>query len=78
MNSFDDYTWENDRHDPMTIVVKHQGHVLMRFWIGDAMLGAGRERIMAQVHEWDHLPSHAEWHAAAKEDLVKIKEKYEK
>ena len=73
--SFDDYTWENDKDDPMIVVVKRQGQPLMRFFIGEAMEGAGRKRVMAHVRECDHSSWLKEWREHAEEDMLdKLKE----
>lgn len=72
---FDDYSWENDPDDLMTILIKCHGDVVMRFSMHEAMENAGRCRIMAHVNECDHSPWLTEWHAEAKEDLVRILKK---
>lgn len=69
---FDNYSWENDTTDPMIILIKYHGDVVMRIFLGEAMENAGRQRIMAHVHECDHSPWLTEWHTEAKEDLVRI------
>jgi len=68
--SFDDYSWENDKDDPMIVIIKRQGQPLMRFFIGEAMEGAGRKRVMTHVRECDHSSWLKEWREAAEEDML--------
>lgn len=68
--SFDDYSWENDKDDPMIVIIKRQGQPLMRFFIGEAMEGAGRRRIMAHIRECDHSSWLTGWREAAEEDML--------
>ena len=68
--SFDDYTWENDKDDPMIVIIKHQGQDLMRFFIGEAMEGAGRVRVMRHVRECDRSPWLKEWRDEAEKDMI--------
>ena len=69
---FDNYSWENDPDDPMIILIKCHGDVIMRFSMYEAIENAGRQRIMAHVHECDHTPWLTEWSAAAKADIIRI------
>jgi hypothetical protein len=68
--SFDGYTWENDEFDPMVVIIKQQGQPLMRFFIGEAMEGAGRARVMAHVRECDNSPWMTEWIEHAEKDML--------
>ena len=68
--SFDDYSWENDKDDPMIVIIKRQGQPLMRFFIGEAMEGAGRKRVMAHVRECDHSPWLKEWREHAEAEML--------
>jgi hypothetical protein len=70
MNTKFEYTWENDKDDPMVVVVKHWGQPLMRFFIGEAMEGAGRQRVMAHVRECDRSPWLTEWVEHAEKDML--------
>jgi len=68
--SFDNYSWENDKDDPMIVIIKRQGQPLMRFFIGEAMEGAGRNRVMAHVRECDHSPWLKEWREHAEAEML--------
>ena len=68
--SFDDYSWENDKDDPMIVIIKRQGQPLMRFFIGEAMEGAGRKRVMTHVRDCDNSSWLKEWREAAEEDML--------
>ena len=68
--SFDNYSWENDKDDPMIVIIKRQGQPLMRFFIGEAMEGAGRKRVMAHVRECDHSPWLKEWREHAEAEML--------
>lgn len=66
----DGYTWTNAKHDPMIIEIKHYGHVVMHFYLGEAMEGAGRARVMSHVHECDHSPWLKQWREHAEKEMV--------
>lgn len=68
--SFDDYTWENDDDDPMIIVIKRQGQPLMRFFLGEAMEGAGRNRVMAHIRECDQSDWLKAWRDQAEQAII--------
>jgi hypothetical protein len=65
-----DLTWDNAKHDPMIIEIKHHGHVVLHFFLGEAMEGAGRQRVMSHVRACDHSPWLKEWREHAEEELL--------
>lgn len=70
MSSFDEYTWANDPDDPMIVIIKHQDQILMRFFLGDVMEGAGRHRIMKHVQHCDHAPWLPHWREEAEQSVL--------
>lgn len=66
------YSWEQDYNDPMIIVIRYMGQPVMRFFLGEAMEGAGRKRIMAHVAECDRSPWITSWHNGHPSDIVDI------
>ena len=67
---YGEFTWDNAKHDPMIIEIKHHGCVIMHFFLGEAMEGAGRKRVMAHVRECDHSPWMKEWHQQAQDEML--------
>jgi hypothetical protein len=67
---YEEYSWRNAKDDPMCVEILHYGHVLFRFYIGEAMEGAGRERVMSHVRECDHSPWLKEWRAHAEKEML--------
>jgi len=67
---YEEFTWNNDKHEPMMIEIKHHGQVVFRFFMGEAMENAGRKRVMQHVRECDHSPWLREWHEAAQADMI--------
>lgn len=58
---YQEFSWRNAKHDPMIIEIMHHGHVVMHFFMGEGMEGAGRKRVMAHVRECDRSPWLKEW-----------------
>jgi hypothetical protein len=67
---YQEFSWSNAKHDPMIIEIKHHGRVIMHFFLGEAMEGAGRQRVMAHVRECEHSPWLTEWFEAAQDDML--------
>ncbi len=67
---YEEFTWDNAKHDPMIIEVKHHGRVILHFFLGEAMEGAGRKCVMAHVRECDHSPWMKEWHQQAQDEML--------
>jgi hypothetical protein len=70
MSYYLEWTWRNAKDDPMCVEILHHGAVMFRFFIGEAMEGAGRERVMRHVRECDHSPWLKEWHRLAQEEML--------
>ena len=66
----EEFTWDNAKHDPMIVEIKHHGRVILHFFLGEAMEGAGRKRVMAHVRECDHSPWMKEWHQQAQDEML--------
>lgn len=67
---YQEFSWRTAKHDPMIVEIMHHGHVVMHFFLGEAMEGAGRQRVMAHVRECDHSPWLTEWHQQAQEEMI--------
>jgi len=67
---YQEFSWRNAKHDPMIVEVMHHGQVIMHFFLGEAMEGAGRKRVMAHVRECDHSPWLKEWQELAKDEML--------
>jgi len=53
---YEEFTWNNDKQEPMMIEIKHHGQVVFRFYMGEAMESAGRKCVMQHVRDCDHSP----------------------
>ena len=67
---YEEFTWDNAKHDPMIVEIKYHGRVVLHFFLGEAMEGAGRKRVMAHVRECDHSPWMKEWHQQAQDEML--------
>jgi len=67
---YEEFTWTNAKHDPMIIEIRHHGHVVMHFFLGEAMEGAGRARVMSHVRECDHSPWLSQWREHAEQEML--------
>jgi hypothetical protein len=67
---YEEFTWENAKDDPMCVEIKHHGRTVMRFFIGEAMEGAGRKRVMSHVAECDHSPWLRAWRELAEAEML--------
>lgn len=67
---YEEFTWDNAKHDPMIVEIKYHGRVILHFFLGEAMEGAGRKRVMAHVRECDHSPWMKEWHQQAQDEML--------
>lgn len=67
---YSEYTWCNAKDDPMCVEIKYHGSVVLRFFIGEAMEGAGRKRVMSHVRACDQSPWLKEWREHAEQDML--------
>jgi hypothetical protein len=67
---YEEFTWTNAKDDPMCVEIKHHGRTVMRFFLGEAMEGAGRKRVMAHVRACDQSPWLTEWVELAEKDML--------
>lgn len=65
-----EYTWDMDNNDPMIIVVKHNGQVVQRIFLGEAMEYAGRRNVMRHVAECDKTPWLTNWENGPPSDTM--------
>ena len=67
---YQEFSWRNAKHDSMIIEIMHHGHVVMHFFLGEGMEGAGRKRVMAHVRECDQSPWLKEWREHAQDEML--------
>lgn len=67
---YDEFSWDLDKTDPMIVVIKHHGAPVMRFFLGEAIESAGRQRVMAHVRECDHSPWLVQWRKHAEQEVI--------
>lgn len=66
------YRWDLDPDDPMVIVIRKDDVVVMRIFLGEAMEGAGKFRVMKHVEECNRSPWIDSWHNGTKADTWQI------
>jgi hypothetical protein len=67
---YQEFSWRIAKHDSMIVEIMHHGHVVMHFFLGEAMESAGRKRVMAHIRECEHSPWLTEWYEGAQDDMV--------
>lgn len=67
---YEEFSWRTAKHDPMIVEIMHHGHVVMHFFLGEAMESAGRQRVMAHVRECDHSPWLKTWRDHAEKEMM--------
>ena len=65
------YSWDNDKENPMSINIMHNGVIVMHFFLGEAMEGAGRKNILDHVKECDNTPWLKEWQEERGDAVIK-------
>ena len=68
--SYQEFSWRNAKHDSMIIEIMHHGHVVMHFFLGEGIEGAGRQRVMAHVRECDSSTWLTEWREHAQDEML--------
>ena len=56
-----EYSWDLDPTDPMIILFKHNGNVVQRVFLGEAMEMAGKTAVMKHVNICNNTPWHITW-----------------
>jgi biotin synthase-related radical SAM superfamily protein len=67
---YEEFSWRNAKHDSMIIEIMHHGHVVMHFFLGEGMEGAGRKRVMAHVRECDSSTWLTAWREHAQDEML--------
>ena len=57
-----EYSWDLDPTDPMIILFKHNGNVVQRVFLGEAMECAGKTAVMKHVNVCNNTPWITSWH----------------
>ena len=56
-----EYSWDMDSTDPMIILFKHNGNVVQRVFLGEAMGCAGKTAVMKHVNVCNNTPWLTKW-----------------
>ena len=56
-----EYSWDMHPTDPMIILFKHNGNVVQRVFLGEAMESAGKTAVMKHVNICNNTPWHITW-----------------
>lgn len=70
--SVNGYSWDHDSRDPMLLIVKFNGDIIMRLSMHEAIQYAGRSNILNIVKEYDDTPWLTEWQAEKHQELIGI------
>ena len=71
-NSNDEFAWNIDPEDPMTVVVYHWGQPVMNFWLGEAIESSSRNQVLRHIVDCDNSPWLKRWQAEKYACLIDI------
>lgn len=73
-NSFDpeNLSWDMDKEDRMILVVKYNGHSVMRLSLHEAIETAGYKNVMKHVRECNNTPWLHKWQKERMDEEIAI------
>jgi len=66
------FSWTNNEKDPMVLDITHQGNLIMRLSIQEAIQYAGRKNILNAVKELDNSSWIESWQEEKHQELIGI------
>ena len=66
------FSWTNNEKDPMVLDITHQGNLIMRLSIQEAIQYAGRKNILNAVKELDNSSWIESWQEEKHQELIDI------
>ena len=66
------FSWTNNEKDPMILDITHQGNLIMRLSIQEAIQYAGRKNILNAVKELDNSSWIDDWQKEKHDEIIDI------